>query len=100
RHMARAARDRLELGPRAFAAIGAGRIRGPDDNHRSAPVAARGKLGSIAPHRTRLDGVDRRGLGPAALDIAERVGPDARGFAAFWREARLHQVGEPVAERA
>src|SRR5512142_666157 len=87
-----------KLGASAFAAIGVRRVRGADDDHRGACVALSCKLGPILPDSTRLGGIDRRRLGPAALNIAKGIGTDPRGLAAFWRQARLDQVGETVAE--
>ena len=63
-------------------------------------IAARGELRRVASDAARFLGIDRRGMRPAALDIAERVGAHPWRLAALRREPRLDQIGKPVAERA
>ena len=81
-------------------AIGVRRVAGAEDDHRGAPVALGGKLGGVATNGSGFFRIDGRGVRPAALDIAEGVGAHAGCLAALWGQARLHEIREPVAERA
>ena len=64
----------------------------------AAPMIA--ELGGMAADGACLLRIDRRGVWPAALQIAERVGAHARRLAACGRQPLLDEVGKSVAERA